>query len=131
VVGASPILRIVDGDTIRVMYEGREEPVRLLRINTPERDQPGYKESTEALRRLIGGRQVVLEFERPGELERDKYGRILAYVVADGVNVNIEMMRTGWSKLYTKYGEGKYAAEFRKAEEEARREGRGLWRVGK
>jgi len=51
-------------------------------------------------------------------------------VIADGVNVNIEMMRTGWSKLYTKYGEGKYAA-VRKAEEEARREGRGLWRLGK
>ena len=60
VVGTWPVVRITDGDTIRVMYEGREEPVRLLRINTPERGRPGYQESTEALRGMVEGRRVIV-----------------------------------------------------------------------
>ena len=80
VVDAWPVVRVVDGDTIRVRYEGREEPVRLLCIDTPERGESGFEEATEAMRGLVEGREVVLEFERPGEMERDRYGRLLAYV---------------------------------------------------
>ena len=70
VVDAWPVVQVVDGDTIRVRYEGQDEPVRLLCIDTPERGEPGFKEATEAMRGLVEGREVVLEFERPGEPER-------------------------------------------------------------
>jgi endonuclease YncB( thermonuclease family) len=49
------------------------------------------------------------------------------YVFADGENVNIEMVRLGWSKHYIKYGTGKYKEKFKAAETEAREAGRGLW----
>ena len=127
VVDAWPVVRVVDGDTIRVRYEGRDEPVRLLCINTPERGKPGFEEATEAMRGLVEGRAVVLEFERPGEPERDRYGRLLAYVFLDGLNVNAEMVRLGLTPFWTKYGEGRLAAEFREAEIEAKAEKRGLW----
>ena len=38
------------------------------------------------------------------------------------------MVRPGRSPFWTKYGEGRYADEFREAEREAREAGRGLWR---
>jgi len=44
------------------------------------------------------------------------------------VNVNVEMVRLGWTTFWTKYGEGKYAGEFREAELEAREAERGLWK---
>ncbi len=119
--------RVVDGDTIVVIYEGRQEYVRLLRIDTPERDQAGYEQSSRALKGLLKGREVVLEFEVPGKIERDKYDRLLAYVIADGVNLNIEMVRLGWSRFYTWFGKGKYAKQFLQAEAEAKQAGRGLW----
>ena len=113
-----PVTRVVDGDTIRVLYRGRDESLRLLRIDTPERGEPGFEEATTALRGLVGGREVVLEFETPGVEERDRYGRLLAYVFAGGVNVNVEMVRLGHSRFWTKYGRGRYACDFEAAKRE-------------
>jgi len=48
-----PVLGITDGDTLRVEYQGREERIRLLRINTPERGAPGAQQATELLRGVI------------------------------------------------------------------------------
>jgi len=124
-----PVVHITDGDTIRVLYRGAETPVRLLRINTPERGQPGAKQATEALRDLVAHREVLLELEAPGREERDKYERVLAYVHVDGRNVNVELVRLGWTKFWASYGEGKHAAEFRAAEAEARAGKRGLWKL--
>jgi len=120
-----PVLRVVDGDTVKVRYAGEEQSVRLLRVNTPERGEPGYKEATEALRELVDGHTVRLEFE--GNKKRDHYGRLLAYVFVDDVNVNVEMVRSGWSAFYTKHGEGRHAGAFKQAENEAREAGRGSW----
>ena len=112
-----PFVRVVDGDTIKVMWEGKEISVRMLRIDTPERGQPGYDEATEYLRKLIGDpKQVALDFEKPGKIERDRYGRLLAYVWLDGKNLCVEMVKAGHSRFWTKYGEGKYAEAFRAAD---------------
>ena len=71
-----------------------------------------------------------LEFEKPGVEKRDGFGRLLAYVVAGGVNVNLELVRLGWSPYYTKYGKGRLRGEFEDAEREARAAQRGLWVEG-
>jgi len=99
-----------------------------LTINTPERNHRGYKKAKKALNNLVNGRKVRLEFEVPGKLKRGGFGRILAYIWVDDVNVNVEMVRLGWSRFWTKYGEGKYVADFREAEQEARGAKRGLWK---
>jgi micrococcal nuclease len=127
----APLVRVVDGDTIRVRRRGEDIPVRLLRIDTPERGQRGFGEATEALRRLLGRGAVRIEFEHPGREERDRYGRLLAYVHApDGRNAGVEMVRLGHSRFYDRFGRGRLAAAFEAAQEEARRNGAGLWDSG-
>lgn len=113
------VLKVIDGDTINILYQGEKECIRLLRIDTPERDEEGYLQAKKALEKLIGDRKVRLEFETPGEIERGVYGRILAYVWIGNMNINVEMVRLGLSQFWTKYGEGKYADEFREAERQA------------
>ena len=81
------VLRIVDGDTIVVSYNGKKEHIRLLRINTPEKKQDGYKQAKKAMEKLVKGKRARLEFEHT--LERGKYGRILAYIWVDDMNVNV------------------------------------------
>jgi micrococcal nuclease len=104
-----------------------EERLRFLCINTPERGEPGFKEATEALKILLGDGPVRIEYEDPGVVKRDNFGRLLVYVFNErGQNVNVELVRLGWSKFETKYGEGRLAAEFRKAEAEAVEAKRGL-----
>jgi endonuclease YncB( thermonuclease family) len=121
------VIRVVDGDTLHVEFRGRDETVRLLRINTPERNQPGFQESMDALAALVEDARIELEFEKPNRLERDRYGRLLAYVFRDDRHINVEMVRLGWSSFWTDYGEGRYADAFREAEQEARAARRGLW----
>jgi len=111
-----PFVRVVDGDTIKVNWHGEETSVRMLGIDTPERGQPGYREATRHLRKMIGPATMVqIEFET-GRPRRDRYGRLLAYVWLDGKNLNVEQVRAGHSRFITRYGRGKHAEEFERAE---------------
>lgn len=82
--------RIVDGDTLAVA-DG--ETVRLIGIDTPEVGQCGYAEAAARLTQLVGGRSVTLT---PGARDdRDRYGRLLRYIDAGGVDVQLEMLKAG------------------------------------
>lgn len=125
-----PVTKIVDGDTLHVELAGSvtpKEKVRLLRINTPERGRPGFERATAALVALVEGKTVDLVFEDPAKPERDEFGRLLAYVWVGDVCANVELVRGGWTRFFTKYGEGWMAEEFRAAEVDARAAGAGLW----
>jgi len=121
-VGPCTVTKVVDGDTVRVDCGEWVAPcpkwprVRLLNINTPERGKPRHDEATAALRKLVLGHDVYLRFEDPREPTCGGYGRLLAYLLVDGVNVNVEMVREGWSEFETKYGEGRFAGDFEAAE---------------
>ncbi len=84
-------------------------------------------EAAEALKELVRGGWIELEFERPAVEKRGGFGRLLAYVLAGGVNANVELVRQGWSAYYTKYGKGGLRAKFEAAEREARERNLGLW----
>jgi endonuclease YncB( thermonuclease family) len=124
------LTRVVDGDTLHARCDGDKVKVRLLRIDTPEREEPGYSAAGAALRRFLADAPLELEFERPGVPVSDDYGRLLAYVRVRGELANVEMVRLGWSPFWTKYGAGRFADAFRKAEREAREAHRGLWADG-
>lgn len=127
--GLFTVTKTVDGDTVHVAQEGMEdiEKVRMLAIDTPERGQPWYGEATRALAAMVEDKQVRLEPEKPGRLQRDKYGRWLAYVIVDGKNANVEMVRLGWTPYVTTYRSDRYEKELRAAEDEARAAKRGMW----
>ena len=126
-----PVLRVVDGDTLEMLYrppQAVKEKVRLLYVNTPERGQPGYQQAADALRQLTANRKVRLVFDNlDNQPLRDRYGRLLAYVIADGTNVNMEIIRQGWSTYWTKFGRSQIEPAFRQAQREAQESRRGLW----
>jgi micrococcal nuclease len=94
-------------------------------VDTPEQDEFGYKQSTDELQRQLGDESAIrLEFE---EERLDPHGRTLAYLFVDGKNVNVEMVRSGWSPFFDRYGKGRYQAEFEAAEQEARQARIGIW----
>jgi endonuclease YncB( thermonuclease family) len=123
------VYRVIDGDTIVVLQDvpERKETVRLLYINTPERKAPGFEEAREALKYLVRSGHVELAFDKPGIEKRDGFGRLLAYVIVKETNANIEMVRQGWSRFFTKYGKGRFREQFEQAEKEAVETHRGLW----
>lgn len=131
--GQHQVIRVVDGDTIVINYGGKYEEVRMLCVNTPKPVHPDEKQnipmgkvaSRYTQKKLIG-KYVNLEFEI--KRLRGNHGRLLAYVFVDGQNLNLDLVMQGLSPYYTKYGKSKkYDAEFRVAEEQARKEKLNIW----
>ena len=126
------VIRISDGDTILVNYKGKPVLVNLLHVNTPESLHPDAKENiplkkiaSDYTEKRLKGKYVKLEFE--GAF-RGRYGRLIAYVIVDGVNFNLELVRQGLSPYYTRYGQSqKYDKEFREAEKYARKHQLNIW----
>lgn len=126
------VVKIVDGDTIHVLVDGRSEKVRYIGMDTPETHKPGtpvqcYGRAASAYNaRLVEGRRVrlVLDAER-----RDRYGRLLAYVyrLPDGLFVNAELVRRGYAQVLTIPPNVAHAAELLSLQRQARGAERGLW----
>lgn len=87
-------VEIIDGDTFR---DSDDETIRLLGIDTPERGQPFYSAATVFLDSLLYGSELRYEFDHR---KRDRYGRLLAYVFADGAFVNRELLKAGLARVY-------------------------------
>lgn len=120
------VVEVVDGDTVKILYNHNEETVRLIGINAPERDACLYEESTEKLKELVDNKYVSIEFD-PTQGERDKYGRLLLFLWQDSTFVNDEMIRSGYVYEYTYDFPYKYQTQFIEAQKEARENKRGLW----
>ena len=103
------VVRVIDGDTIEV--SGRRR-VRYIGIDTPEiGGTPEYygPEATSFNRDLAGGRKVHLAKD---ESERDRFGRLLRFVYADGILVNAELVREGYARAVVYPPDTRYAACF-------------------
>ena len=126
------VVRVVDGDTIRVEGPSGEEAVRYIGIDTPESVKPGSpvecfaKRASAFNEQLVGGERVRLVRDVD---ERDRYGRLLAYVYRerDGLFVNAELVRGGYATVTTFPPNVAHEGEFRRLARRARLSGRGLW----
>jgi micrococcal nuclease len=124
------VVSVTDGDTIRVLLGGREEPVRLIGIDTPEKDGPFTeeecfgREATRFTTDLLDGERVRLEFDTE---RRDRFDRLLAYVWLGDELVNEAIAREGYAQPLTIPPNVRYADRFVAAAADAREAGRGLW----
>lgn len=127
------MVRVVDGDTIRILLRGGEEPVRYIGVDTPETRRPGspvecFKAASARNARLVEGERVRLVFDVE---RRDRYDRLLAYVYRsrDGLFVNAALVRDGYATQLTVPPNVRFAERFRRLARRAREAGRGLWRA--
>jgi len=119
------VTMLKDGDTIQCKEQGA---VRLIGIDTPERDQvPWGTAATAGMAALLPvGATVQLSLDQE---PRDRYHRLLAYAWYHGASVNWLMIRQGWAVSVRYPPNTRYADLFDNAESRARTEERGLWRV--
>lgn len=136
---AATVTYVVDGDTVHVILAGgREEKVRFIGVDTPESTkeiEPYGKEAAAYTKSRLEGRRVWLEKD---VAERDKYGRLLAYVWLsppenDGEAevrakmFNAELLLNGYAQVMTVPPNVKYADLFAELQREAREAQKGLW----
>lgn len=138
--GTYRVDRVVDGDTVRILRDGKSVALRLIGGDTPETVHPyrpvecyGPEASAEA-KRLLDGERVRVVYDptqgKPaGDGRRvDKYGRDLVYLeLPDGRDYMEHMIARGFATEYRYDSDYQRMDAYRAAEDEAAEHGRGLW----
>jgi len=93
------VARIGDGDTLTVNAGGRDTTVRLACIDAPESGQTGGSEAARRLAQLAppGASLTMIP------VDRDRYGRLVAVVFSQGINVNVKLVEEGRAIVYRRY----------------------------
>ncbi|MEM3484061.1 MAG: thermonuclease family protein [Candidatus Methanomethyliaceae archaeon] len=139
------VTHVVDGDTAYMRIGQRTESVRFIGVDCPELSHPGlgiqedpYGQYALAYtRKALFGKTVWLELD---VVQRDKYGRLLAYVwllkptsTAESEirakMLNAKLLAGGYAQVMTIPPNVKYSQVFLKLQQEARTKKAGLWGI--
>lgn len=116
------VIRIIDGDTMEILYKNTPIKIRLAHIDCPEKrsKQPFGTQAKTVLSDLCFGQMVTVASEK-----QDRYQRLIAVVTnAKKQIVNREMIKLGMAWHFTRYSNDQAYA---KLEQEARKKRIGLW----
>jgi endonuclease YncB( thermonuclease family) len=118
------VVKVLDGDSIRVKKGRKIVEIRLYGIDTPEWKQPFGNKAKKFTRAALRGQTVVVK-----QRDVDRYGRVVALVWSSGKMVNRELVRNGYAWKYSRYcHQQPLCSELGRLEAEARRRRLGLWR---
>lgn len=135
------VTKIVDGDTIHVKMNGKEEKIRIIYIDTPEKyggaklEKDAKKAGISAdreqdLGKLSSG--YAAKFFQKGDKvnvtsdKKDQYGRMLGTVSKNSVYYSTQIIKDGYSCIYKK---AKYPKELDNVLQEAKESKKGLWSI--
>ena len=117
------VVSVADGDSITILTQQHEQiKVRLSAVDCPEKSQAYGQQAKQFTSSLVFGRQVTIEPETI-----DKYGRTVAMVSVDGLNLNKEIVANGKGWVYRKYCKGGFCDDWLDLEKKARDAKIGLW----
>jgi len=123
------VTKVIDGDTIKVQEKIK---IRLIGIDAPEKGECYYEEATDALKELVEGELVELRIDIS---KKDKYKRLLRHIILlnqdpeeDNIIVSDYLVRNGFAKAVPSPPDNLYRDLLSSAQEEAKREERGIWK---
>lgn len=123
--------RVNDGDTV-TLENGRL--LRFIGIDTPEvnhrdlaKSEPYANNAKTLLEKYLHpGDKLHLIYDRT---KKDKYGRLLAYVYsATGRNLSLLQLQAGYAQQWVIGNNDKFWRCFQKAEHQARKRRKGIWK---
>ncbi len=125
------VLRVVDGDTLLVMFEDwSESKLRLIWIDTPETKHPKkhleyfWIEASKFTKEFLEWKDIIIEFDMDNYV--DKYWRLLWYVYLDDIFFNKYIIEKWYARAYLRFP-FKYSKEFEKAQSEAKKQKLWMW----
>ena len=126
------VVRVIDGDTIRVRVQGKEHTVRLIGVDTPETVHPAKTvqhfgaEASAYTKAALEAKTVTLEADPTGDT-RDRYWPVASLRPSGRPeNFNARLIREGYGHAIRRF---RYSlkTQFIRLEDSARKAGRGLW----
>ena len=123
----------VDGDTIKVLLEGKQYTVRMLAVDTPESVHPtkgveyyGKEASDYTCNQVKNAKKLEIEYDADSD-KMDKYDRLLVWVFTDGSLLQKKLVENGYAKVAYLYGDYKYTSELESVQELASAKNIGIW----
>lgn len=119
------VVGVSDGDTIKVLHNGKQEKIRLYGVDTPEKAQDFGQKAKQFTSDAVFGEMVDVK-----PVDTDRYGRTVGIVIYAGtMNLNAELLRAGYAWVYTQYCKRPECRGWKFIEAKARDEKNGLWSV--
>jgi endonuclease YncB( thermonuclease family) len=115
----APVVRVVDGDSLIVLLDGRQVRVRLKEIDAPEIKQSFGKRSRQSLADLCDARNARVTWD-----QKDRNGRLLARVRCSGIDANAAQVSRGMAWVFDRYVKDRSLYPL---QERARAQRLGLW----
>lgn len=128
------VVAVLDGDTVLIVREDHSQAVnlasatkrnrraikiRLAEIDAPEKLQDFGESSRSSLNELVSGKQVQVFTQAI-----DQYGRLVAHLSVNGLDVSAEQVRRGMAWEYSYFHRNQSLLIL---QEQARQAARGLW----
>ena len=123
----------VDGDTIKVLLDGKEYTARLLAVDTPESVHPqkkveyyGKEASDYTCKKIKEAKKLEIEYDDNSD-KMDKYDRLLVWVFTDGTLLQKDLIENGYAKVAYLYDDYKYTSELESIQELTSTKSIGIW----
>lgn len=124
------VVGVSDGDTITVLdFNHKQHKIRLSGIDAPEKAQAFGQKSKKHLSNSVFGKQVEVTYSKT-----DKYGRTVGKVMVNGIDANLEQIKSGLAWHYKDFSAEQSVADrvaYANAEVVAKSSILGLWRDAK
>ena len=114
------VVGVTDGDTIKVIKDGKAVRVRLYGIDCPEKNQAFGTKAKQFASELVFRKTVTVQV-----MDTDRYGRLVGVVWVGESNFNHELVKAGLAWWYKRYAKTDRKLEL--YETQARINKRGLW----
>lgn len=116
------VVGVSDGDTIKVLQDGKQVKIRLYGVDTPEKAQSFGQKAKKFTINMAANKMADVQ-----PVATDRYGRTIGLVTVYGRSLNKELVRNGYAWVYRQYCKESFCAELLKIESVARKAKAGLW----
>lgn len=131
---SAQFVRVVDGDTLKVRVNNKEETIRIIGINTPETVDPRKavecfgNEATQFAKDFFASSsaQLVLTADS-SQGDQDRYQRLLRYVAVGENDYGKSAIEEGYAYEYTYDSPYQKQELYRASQQTAQENEKGLW----
>jgi endonuclease YncB( thermonuclease family) len=116
---SATVIAVLDGDTVLIRRKGKLVKIRLAEIDAPEKAQAFGEASKQSLSGMVLGKEVRVVSQAV-----DQYGRMVAHLTVNGLDVNAEQIRRGMAWEYSHFHSNQVLIVLQNA---AKHVPRGLW----
>lgn len=124
--GPYKVAEVFDGDSFNLIAANQKTVrIRIAGIDAPEKRQPYSNKAKESLESLLMSGTITLTL-----IKIDRFERWVAHVSVDQQDIGLRQIQLGYAWFFTRYQQDlddRRKSDYARAEEDARRDGLGLW----